>query len=258
MNKTEALQTELRELKLFVNCDEVREIIAGAEKENLGFQEYTMRLFKKELKIREARRIENNLKISRLPRACDLNKYDHRSNNGITKTQINQLRELRWLEDKFNLILLGPPGTGKTYIASGLGFDAVKRGYRVLFRTMDEIVSTMKLKDATITAARENKRLGEAELVIIDDMMSFPLSKPDAVNMFHLINRLHEKSSLVITTNKEPREWNQALNDETVAAAILDRIMFKCQPITLRGKSFRMENRKTIFNKSQEKQSEKE
>lgn len=75
--------------------------------------------------------------------------------------------------------------------------------------------------------------------------------------MFHLINRLHEKSSLIITTNKEPREWNQILNDEAVTAAILDRIMFKCQPITLRGNSYRMENRKTIFNKNQEMQSEK-
>lgn len=257
MNKTAELQVALRELKLSASFDEIKNIIENAEKENLGFQEYTLRLLKKELDIRESRRIQNNLKMSRLPRACDLDKYDHRSNNGLTRTQINQLRELRWLEDKFNLILLGPPGTGKTYIASGLGYDAIKQGYRVLFRTMDEIITAMKLKDATISAERENKRLGEAELVIIDDMMSFPLSKLDAVNMFHLINRLHEKSSLIITTNKEPREWNQILNDEAVAAAILDRIMFKCQPITLRGKSYRMENRKTIFNKNQEVQSEK-
>ena len=75
--------------------------------------------------------VEKNLKMSHLPRNCDLNKYDYTSCNGLAKTQINQLREMRWLEDKYNLIILGPPGTGKTYIASGLGFDATKIGYRV-------------------------------------------------------------------------------------------------------------------------------
>ncbi len=257
MNKTEILQNELKELKLFIGYDEINAVMTQAEKENIGFLEYTLRLLKKEFAIRNSRRIGKNLKISHLPQNCDLNKYDYSSCNGLTKTQINQLREMRWLEDKYNLIILGPPGTGKTYVASGLGFDAIKTGYRVLFRTMDEIISTMKLKEATISAEREYKRLSEAELVIIDDMMSFPLDKSDAVNLFHLVNKLHEKSSLIITTNKEPGEWNQSLNDEAVAAAILDRLMYKCQPITLRGKSYRLENRKTIFSKSQSKQNEK-
>lgn len=195
MNKANEIQAAMRELKLSVGCDELREIIAIGEKENLGFLEYTLCFLKKELAMRETRRIQNNLKMSRLPRACELDKYDYRFANGLTRTQINQLRELRWLEDKFNLILLGPPGIGKTYIASGLGYDAIKQGYRVLFRTMDEIITILKLKETTITAQREYRRLGEAELVIIDDMMSFPPGKPDAVNMFHLINRLHERSS---------------------------------------------------------------
>jgi len=138
---------------------------------------------------------------------------------------------------------------GKTYIAAGLCKDAVKNGYRAYFRTMEDIVNMLKMKNITRTATAEYKRISKAHLVVIDDIMMFPIDKEVAVSLFNLINQLFEKTSFVITTNKAPKEWAQMLDDEVLVSALLDRLLFRCEVINLTGKSYRMENRKTIFNK---------
>jgi DNA replication protein DnaC len=178
-----------------------------------------------------------------------LNHYDFTFNNGLDKTQLNQLRELKWLEQNFNLLLMGPIGTGKTFIAAGLCFDAVKSGYRAYFRTMEDIINILKLKDVTRAAAAEYKRLYKAHLVAIDDIMLLPVTKNEAIAFFNLINQLYEKTSFIITTNKSPKEWAQVLNDEVLATALLDRLLYKSEVINLEGNSYRLKNRKTIFAK---------
>lgn len=88
----------------------------------------------------------------------------------------------------------------------------------------------------------------KASLIIIDDIMLFPLEKQDAVSFFNFINLLFEKTAFIITTNKSPKEWAQMLNDQVLATALLDRLLYRCEVINLKVKSYRLENRKTIFN----------
>jgi len=128
----------------------------------------------------------------------DLDQYDYAVNNGVSKTMLMQLRELNWIEQLFNIILMGPSGTGKTCIAAGLCHEAVKKGYRAYFRTMEEIASILKMKDITRTAAADYKRLCRAHLVVIDDIMMFPVEKEVAVSLFHFINQLFEKFYLAL------------------------------------------------------------
>ena len=142
---------------------------------------------------------------------------------------------------------MGPSGTGKSFITAGLCYDAVKNGFRAYFRTMDEIINILKMKDITRSAAAEYKRLFKAHLVAIDDIMLLPIMKNDAVAFFNFINLLYERASFIITTNKSPKEWAQILNDEVLATALLDRLLYKCEIIKLEGNSYRMKNRKTIF-----------
>jgi len=117
-----------------------------------------------------------------------------------------------------------------------------------LFRTMDQLTRTIKMKDVTSLAARDYKRLLKTDLLVIDDIMMFPLDKETAVGLFQLINQLHESTSFIITTNKNPKEWAEMLEDEVIATALLDRLLYKCEILRLSGKSYRLENRKTIFN----------
>ena len=178
----------------------------------------------------------------------DLNMYDYAFDNGLTKSRMTQLRELDWLDQIFNIILMGPSGTGKSFIAAGLCADAVTKGYNAYFRTMDDIIGMLKMKDFTQSAKADYKRLMKANLIVIDDIMLFPVEKPQAVALFNFINQLYEKTAFIITTNKSPSQWAKMLDDEVLATALLDRLLFRCEVINLSGKSFRIKNRKTIFN----------
>ena len=142
---------------------------------------------------------------------------------------------------------MGPSGTGKTFIAAGLCFDAVNQGFRAYFKTMEELVRVLRMKDVTRSAATEYKRILKSHLLVIDDIMMFPVSQLDAVAFFNLVNELHDKTSLIITTNKSPKEWADVLKDTVLTTALLDRLLHRCEIVKLTGQSYRMKNRKTIF-----------
>jgi len=108
-------------------------------------------------------------------------------------------------------------------------------------------MNTIKMKSLMPSAMTTYNRSLKADLVAIDDIMLFPVKKEDAAGFFNLINTLHEKASLIITTNKAPTEWAKTLDDEVLASAILDRLLYRCQVIKLSGQSYRMGNRKSIF-----------
>ncbi len=144
-------------------------------------------------------------------------------------------------------MLMGPSGTGKTFLAAGLCADAVQKGYKAYFRTMEELVSMLKMKDFTRTGMAEYKRLSKANLIVIDDIMLFPVEKNQAVSLFNFINQLYESTSFIITTNKMPAEWAKMLDDEVLATALLDRFLYRCEIINLEGKSYRMKNRKSFL-----------
>lgn len=221
--------------------------IREAEQKQLGFMDFTISLFKSEAEHRHGNELRKKLKAAQLPRSHDLNAYDHTVENGLPKTRLNQLRELNWIDQGFNIMLMGPSGTGKTFVASGLCADAVEKGYKAYFRTMEEIINMLKLKEVVRSANTEYKRLCKANLIVIDDIMLFPVEKNQSVNFFNFVNQIYENTSFVITTNKAPAEWANLLDDEVLATALLDRILYHCELIQLSGKSYRLKNRKPIF-----------
>jgi DNA replication protein DnaC len=247
MDKKQLIKNYCQQFKMggiFSNLDQ---LILKAESEAIGYMDYTVNLFGTEATHREQNDIKKRFKAAKLPRSSDLTAYDHGFENGLSKTRLNQLRELNWLDQVYNIILMGPSGTGKTFLAAGLCSDALQKGYKAYFRTMEELINMLKMKDFTRTAMAEYKRLSKASLIVIDDIMLFPVEKNQAVNLFNFINTLYERTSFIITTNKKPTEWATMLNDEVLATALLDRLMYQCEIINLTGKSYRMKNRKTIF-----------
>lgn len=247
MNKKELVQHYCRQFRMTGISANLEQLILSAETQSIGYLDYTVNLFGAEASHREANDVKKRLKAAQLPRTNDLEAYDHTRNNGLSIIRFNQLRELNWLDQIYNLILMGPSGTGKTYLAAGLCADAVQKGYKAYFRTMEEIMTMLTLKDITRSAATDYKQLSKAQLIAIDDIMLFPIEKNQAIALFNFINQLYEKTSFIITTNKMPTDWATLLDDEVLATALLDRILYRCEIINLTGKSYRMENRKTIF-----------
>lgn len=226
---------------------DLEEIIADAEKDGLGFVQYTLRLLKREADHRQKKDEMRRMKTAGLPKNNNLDLYEI-GRNGLKSERLAQLRELNWIDQLFNIVLMGPSGTGKTALAAGLSMDAVKAGYKVYFRTMDEILNTLKTKDFVKSQMVEYKKLLKANLIVLDDIMLFPLEKSLAVAFFNFINQIYEHTSIIITTNKKPTEWAKMLDDEVIATALLDRLLFRCEVISLSGESYRMENRKTFFD----------
>lgn len=248
METTDQIKAYARELNLTSLASQIDLILEEALRDEPSYSNFSLHILEKEILGRRAANLARRTRTARLPVSHDLEGYDHSFVNGISPVQLSQLREMVWLDQKFNLMLTGPSGTGKTYIAGGLCYESLKQGYRGLFRTMDQLTQTIKMKEITTLAAREYKRLLKADLLVIDDIMMFPIDKQTAVGLFQLINQLHEQTSFIITTNKNPKQWAEMLEDEVIATALLDRLLYKCEIIKLSGKSYRMENRKTIFN----------
>ena len=205
-----------------------------AQEQGKTHVEFLHDLLAREVQERDSKDFQRRLKAAALPARHDLDLFDHNYSQGITAPRLRDLRRLGWLEQNYNLILMGPSGTGKTFIAAGLVYEAVGQGYKAYMVTMEDVINTIKMKSLMPSAMSAYNRLLKADLVAIDDIMLFPVKKEDAAGFFNLINTA-------------PTEWAKTLDDEVLASAILDRLLYHCEVIKLSGQSYRMGNRKSIF-----------
>ncbi|MFC7527007.1 IS21-like element helper ATPase IstB [Parapedobacter sp. GCM10030251] len=247
MNQQQQIDQYCRRYKIMGVAAQLEETTLEAQHEQVSYTTFLLRLFEKEGQHRDVQARERQLKVARLPKKSNLQEYEERSGSGLNRQQLNTLRELAWLDQVYNMIVMGPSGVGKTYLAAGLCSDAIQKGYKAYFRTMEDIVNMLKMKDFSRASMAEYKRLTKANLIVIDDVMLFPIDKNHAINFFNFINQTYENTSFIVTTNKMPAEWAKMLDDEVLATALLDRLLFRCEVIRLEGQSYRMENRKTIF-----------
>jgi DNA replication protein DnaC len=246
--KTQIIMDYATQLRLTGIKEQLEALIRRATDEKSSYTDFSLNLFKTEINLRQQRDLERRIKTAKLPVKADLDQYDYDFTNGLSKEQLNQLRECNWLEQNYNIVLMGPSGVGKSFIAGGLCLDALGKGYKAYFRTMEQIVEMIKMKDITRSALTEYRKLLKAHLVVIDDIMMFTLDKQQAVGLFQFVNHLHEKASFIVTTNKSPEEWVKMLDDEVIATALLDRILYRCEIVSLSGISYRLKNRKVIFS----------
>ena len=249
MNEKQTIIDSATQLKLHyvkVNLDRT---IHQAQIDKPTYMSFLAKVLKDEVDGRMEREQKRRMALAHLPTHHDLDNFDFNYSVGICKQEMKELRELNWLDQAYNIILMGPGGTGKTFIAGGLVYEAVKSGRKAYMMTMEELVTIIKMKSISPTAMGNYNRIAKADLVAIDDIMLFPMNKEDAAGFFNLINTMHERTSIIITTNKSPTEWAQTLDDEVIASALLDRLLYRCEVINLKGNSYRMENRQTIFDK---------
>lgn len=245
---TENLQRQFKLFRMAETSIELPNLLRKAETNAWTYQEFLHELLTYEEKRREEKLIQKHLKWARFPYHKPLEEFNVDEQQSISHRQVKQLKELTWIEQQFNLIFLGPPGVGKTHMSIGLGLEAIDGGYRVSFISMGELVHLLKTEEYIRKSQIQMKRMREADLVIIDDLMYMAMDQNEANLFFHLINHLYERSSIILTSNKGPEEWGELLGDQGITTAILDRILHRAEVIHLNGDSHRIRHRESLFD----------
>lgn len=200
-----------------------------------------------QLRLKDQKATENRIKRSGMPQMKTLEGFDFGFQQSITKDQMLRLSDFTWIEQAYNIMFLGPPSVGKSHLATALGYMALHKGYTVSFLCLDDLIRILKTADITASSKRKVKYLHQAHLIIIDEVGFLPVSKTESNSLFTFIAAMHEKTSLIITSNKDFSEWSGFLGDEVITTAILDRLVYKCEIFNMTGEGYRLKNRKTIL-----------
>lgn len=248
MSNSKELQALLKTLRFSETLEHLPALLKQAESQTLSYTQFLLEVMSYEKKRREEKLIERRLKWATFPVYKTLDEFSLVEQPSLKKIQFNQLSELVWLDQLYNIILLGPTGVGKTHLAIGLGIKAIHEGYKVTFISMGELIHVLKTEEITRKSQIRLKRLRDSNLIIIDDLMFMAMDHREANLFFHLINELYNQASIILTSNKGPSEWGELLGDPAITAAILDRIIHRAEVIQLAGDSHRLKHRQTIFD----------
>ncbi|MEK5109508.1 ATP-binding protein [Cytobacillus sp. FSL K6-0129] len=189
MNQLQQLQETLKSLRLVETAKHLPILIREAEQNDHLFTQFLIDVTAYEQACREEKQFNNRMKWATFSFHKTLDEYNLKEQKSLSSKQLNRLKDLNWIEQLYNLILLGPPGVGKTHLAIGLGIEAINQGYKAVFTSMGDLVHNLKTEEFTRKSKARMKRI-EAFLVIIDDLMFMAMNQQEANMFFHLINDL--------------------------------------------------------------------
>lgn len=231
-------------LRLSYMRDHMTQMLEQATGAKMTPRETLEYFLSKEVDQRENNRIRLATMGAHFPRVCTFENFDMSAQPSLDPGLIRELQKLEWIDSAENLLLLGPPGVGKTHLAIAFGRAAVVTGKSVLFISAAGLLQVLEKADRECTLQEKLAWLNKPKLLIIDELGYLPFSPRASHLLFQLVNRRYESKSIMITSNRPIGEWGLILGDPTAATAILDRLIHHCTTITITGDSYRLKDHK--------------
>jgi len=237
------LAEHLRKLRLLKSGERLEAVLQEAAARELPYAEFLEQVLGEEVAAKTSKNIAMRTAMARFPFVKPLETFDFTYQPSIDKKQLLQLASCHYIEHGDNVIVLGPPGVGKTHLAVSLGLKAIEAGYRVLFTTAAHLIAVLTKAHAEGRLDEKLKVYTTPRLLIIDEIGYLPIDRIGANLFFQLISRRYERGPMILTSNQSFGAWGEVFGDRIIATAILDRLLHHAVTLNIRGNSYRLKEK---------------
>jgi len=228
---------------LFKSKERLEALLQEAATQELAYADFLERVLSEEVASKTAKHVSMRTSLARFPFVKSLETFDFAYQPSLDKKQIQTLASCHFIEHGENIVILGPPGVGKSHLAVGRGLKAIEHGYRVLFTTAAGMITTLTKALAEGKLEDKLKFYTVPTLLSIDEIGYLPIERQGANLFFQLISRRYEKGPMILTSNQSFGAWGEVFGDRVIATAILDRVLHHAITVNIRGNSYRLKDK---------------
>jgi len=250
----EKLITYLKKLRLPAMAEMLDSYTKQAVSSSMSYMDFLSGLVSEEVSYKERRGIQSRIKMAKFPVTKSLDDFDYAFQPSINRRKVEELANLRFIDNKENVLFLGPPGVGKTHLATGFAVRACEMGYKVLFTTLNEMISMLMSSLADNSFPAKLRTFIQPSLLVIDEVGYLPVPKEGANFLFQVVAKRYEAGSIILTSNKSFADWGEILGGSVIASAILDRLLHHSTIFNIKGVSYRLREKKKELAREERKE----